>query len=165
MSGGPTITNAPITRAQVRAIHVALARRGIDDGTYRALLQGEFGASSCKELTRREASALLDRLGRPLANPPGAKPRSAVRRPIAEPAKAPEVEDGVVRLATKAQRDLIDKLAGEVAWEAEDGFARWLRRSLGIARVRTGAEAAKAIDGLKGLKRHGHARPPAGAGA
>ena len=154
------ITTAPITAAQVRAVHVALSKRGVDDDTYRHILNERFDAASCKELTRREASELLTLLGRDLPRPPGTRPRSGVRRPIARPAEPPApAADGVVRLATKKQRDLIDKLAAEVAWETPRGYARWLTASLGLARVRTSAEAARAIEGLQGLKRHGHAKP------
>ena len=153
------ITNAPITAAQVRSIHVALSRRGIDDDTYRHILDERFGVATCKDLTRREASDLLTLLGRELPRPPGTRPRSGGRRPIGNAAEPAAVADGVVRLATKGQRDLLDKLAGEIAWEAPNGYARWLTASLGLARVRTSAEAARAIEGLRGLKRHGHAKP------
>ena len=153
------ITNAPITKAQIKSIHVALSRRGIDDETYRHILDDRFGVATCKDLTRREASDLLTLLGRHLPRPPGTKPHSGNRRPIREPAEPQPVADGVVRLATKAQRDLLDKLAGEIEWRTPGGYGRWLTASLGLARVRTSAEAARAIEGLRGLKRHGHAKP------
>jgi len=152
------ITNAPITKAQVKAIHVALHRRGIDDETYRHVLDDRFGATTCKDLTRREASELLTLLGRPLPRPPGTRPHSGTRRRIETPAEPQPVGDGVIQLATKAQRDLIGALAAEIMWETEDGYRRWLRRSIGLARVRTSAEAARAIEGLRGLKAHGHAK-------
>ena len=157
------ITNAPITRAQIRAIHVELRNRDIDDAAYRMVLKNEFNASSCKDLTRREASRLLSRLGRPLQNPPGVKPHTGSRRPIENAAEPQVPEDGVVHLATKRQRDFVDKLRDEVAWENENGYRLWLMKSLGISRIRTRDEAARAIEGLRGLKRHGHARPPDGA--
>ena len=69
-------------------------------------------------------------------------------------------EDGVLHLASKAQRDLIDKMRDEIAWEHENGYRLWLMKSLGISRIRTREEAHRAIEGLRGLKRHGHARPP-----
>ena len=157
------ITNAPITAAQVRAIHCALRAKDIDDAVYRLILLAEYGAASCKELTRREASRLLSRLGRPLAHPPGGLPHTGTRRPIQAPAERQVPPDGVVHLATRRQRDLIDRLVDEVAWEVDDGYRRWLTRSLGITRVGTRDEAGRVIEGLRGLKRHGHARPPDGA--
>ena len=156
------ITDRPATAAQIRAIHAAAGRLGLADAEYRALL-ADWGVSTSKDLSRRQASDLLARLGRPLARPPGDRPKPATRRRIANPAEKPPSGDGdgVIRLATNRQRALIRDLAAEIAWETEDGFRRWLARSLGIDRVRTGADASRAIQGLRGLKAHGHGRPAA----
>ena len=154
------ISDRPITPAQVKSIHVAVSRLGLEDAEYRDLLR-DWNATTCKDLTRRQASDLLARLGRPLSQPPRAKvaPQGRRRR-ISNPADAPPSEggDGVVRLATAPERALVDELAAEIAWEVEDGFERWLRRSLGLSRIRTHADATRAIRGLKGLKAHGHAK-------
>lgn len=152
------ISERPITPAQVKSIHVALHRLGIGDADYRAML-ADWGAASCKDLSRREASDLLARLGRPLANAPGSRPASGGRRRISVPAERPAQEDadGVVRLPSNRQRALIRDLAAEIAWETDDGYRRWLSRSLGLDRVRTRADAARTIAGLRGLKAHGHA--------
>ena len=153
------VSDRLITVAQVKSIHVALHRLGLEDAEYRELLK-DWNVSTCKDLTRRQASDLLARLGRPLPNPPGAKPKTPRRRRIANPADAPPPEDGdgIIRLATPDQRGLIDELAGEIAWETDDGYVRWLRRSLGLERVRTRADANRTIQGLRGLKAHGHAK-------
>lgn len=134
---------AAISPAQVRAIHAALAHHGIDDPTYREMLAA-YGASSCKELSRRQASDLLYRIGRPLRRPPGTRPPAAERLP-----------DGIVRLASPAQRHLIEALATEVRWRTADGYRRWLRANQGLERVATAAQAASVIEGLKALKRRG----------
>lgn len=153
------ISDRPITPAQVKAVHVALHRLGIGDDEYRAMLK-DWNVTTCKDLTRRQASDLIARLGRPLANPPGSRPKPAAKRRISNPAETPPAEDGdgVIRLSTNAQRNLIHGLAGEIAWESDDGFRRWLARSLGLDRVRTHDDATRAIQGLKGLKAHGHAK-------
>ena len=65
------VSRRPITPAQVRAIHVAISRSGIDDETYRGILYERYGVETSKALTRRQASELLSRLGRPLPRPPG----------------------------------------------------------------------------------------------
>ncbi len=143
----------PITPAQVRAVHAALGRRGIGDADYRAVLRANYGAASCKELTRRQASDLLARLGRPLPQAPGTPPapRPPVRR-AARPKPGPAAEDAVPRLASGAQRALAAALAGEVAWRRPDGFRRWLRAYVGVERVATARQAAQAIQGLKAMK-------------
>ena len=153
------ISDRPITPAQVKSIHVALHRLGLGDAEYRALLK-DWNVTTCKDLSRRQASDLLARLGRPLASPPGEKPKPETRRRISNPADQPPQEDGdgVIRLPTNAQRALIRDLSAEIAWRSADGFRRWLKLSLGLDRILTRADAARAIDGLRGLKAHGHAK-------
>lgn len=145
------ISNHPITRAQVRAIHVALHERGIDDATYRERLDHGWGVRSCKELTRRQASELLRGLGQRLAQPPGSRPapdRSAASAP-SRPARAP----GVTRLPSPAQRRLIAELSREVDWREPDGYPRWLEKNMGLARVASSDQAWRVIEGLKAIRR------------
>lgn len=140
------ISERPITPAQIRSIHVAKARARLDDERYRAQL-ARFGASSCTELTRRQASELLLSFGRPLPNRPGrSKPRPERKRQAKLPANA-------VRLATRAQRELIEELAGRVEWREENGLARWMRANHGIDAARTDGEASAVIEGLKAMLR------------
>ena len=151
----PEISDSrPITPAQIRAIHVALAHHGIPDAAYRERLRTGYGVESCKQLTRRQAHELLLRLGVPLKRPPGAPaPRARkARSPRARPAP------GVVRLPSGLQRRLIDALAGEIAWRARDGYAAWLKANMGLDRIATAEQAARVIEGLKAIKRRGAAK-------
>ena len=147
------ISDRPITPAQVRAIHVALARQGIDDADYRARLRSGWGVDTCKRLTRRQASQLLIELGRPLPRPAGGRPPRAPR--------PPRLPAGVVRLATPRQRELIDVLRRQIAWRSPDGWRGWLQESFGLRAVRTSTEAGRIIEGLRamrrraGIERHG----------
>lgn len=140
------ISDRPITPAQIRAIHVALPRRGIDDEEYRGLLRDRFDVDTCKALTRRQAHELLNVLGQALPRPPGRGPRAP--RP-----RAPRAQPGVTRMATPAQRRLVDEIASEIAWREPDGFRRWLRRNMSLDRVSTAAQAARVIEGLKAMRR------------
>ena len=141
------ISRRPITAGQVRAIHVAISRSGIDDETYRGLLRERYDVSTCKALTRRQASEFLSRLGRPLPRPPG------TGRPRAE--RPPRLSAGVARLATQSQRALIEELRARVEWREPGGYARWLRTSFGFGRVATSAEAGRVVEGLKAMVRRG----------
>lgn len=136
---------ALITKAQIKAIHVALARQGIEDGIYRQKLRLMFGVDTCKTLNRKQATTLLKSLGLP-APKPARKARS--RRATATRAQG----DKIISLPTPAQTRFIADLRREIAWRQDDGYHCWLRRYLGIARIRTRAEAARVIEGLKGLK-------------
>lgn len=132
-----------ITPAQIRAIHVALHRRGIEDDDYRQILRDGWNVDTCKRLTRRQASELLRRLG---------APRKERRTPGRR--RRPALPDNVTPLATAAQRRLIDDLAAEIEWREPGGYARWLKGNMGLKRVSTSEQAAHVIEGLKGLKRH-----------
>ena len=161
-------TRRPITKAQIRAAHAALARQGIDDETYRALLRAAWDASSCLELDRGQASDLLRRLGvsrrgrRTAADrrPPndggharGSDP-GASKRPTSLP-------PGVLRMATPAQRRLIGELRTEIDWRAgPDGYRLWLKQNLATDRVASSGQAARVIEGLKGLKRNRTQKQP-----
>ena len=149
------ISDRPITPSQVRAIHVALSRQGIDDETYRAMLHDRFGVASCKALTRRQASELLNHFGRPLPRPPGSGPAPTARRRAAQAAQRGMTRPGpgVVRLATALQRLLIEDLVREIPWRAPDGYQRWLRNTMQMERPATMSQASKVIEGLKAMKR------------
>ena len=137
-------TDTRITPAQIRAIHAATRAQGLTDDEYRDRLRAAAGVDTCKGLSRREASALLLDLGLPL--------RPQTRTPMTKRPRR-RTPPGVVRMASPAQRRLIEALASEVAWRTKDGYQRWLRGNLGLSRISTSAEASRVIEGLKGLKR------------
>ena len=151
----PAPVSRAITRAQVRAVHAALGRLAIEDDDYRAMLRDSFGAGSCLDLTVSQANELLNRLNKGHRKPEKPPRR---RQKIRNPATPPVDDSPVVTLVTPAQLSLLDEMRGEITWEATDGYQRWLTRSLGIRRVRTTTEASRVIQGLKGLKRHGHSK-------
>ena len=145
------VSNRPITTAQIKAIHVALAYHGIQDREYRERLHTDYGAKSCKDLTRRQASELLRRLGLPLKRPPGTQ---APRAP--HPARSRTgTPSGVTRLPSAPQRQLIDQLAREIQWRVPGGYTLWLQKNMGLERVATTDQARRVIEGLKAIKHRG----------
>ena len=138
-----------ITRSQIIAIKTAQRRHGIGDTEYRQILDSQFQASSCKELSRRQASELLTMFGRELLNPPGEMPKKK-RAPRAPAAAA---QPGVTPMATPDQRRLIADLVAEIGWMDEDAYSRWLWKFMLIRKVATRAQAARAIEGLKAMRR------------
>ena len=149
----------PITPGQVKLIHVMLGKQGIDDDWYRELLEDLYGVDTCKKLTRKQANELLTRLGA------GQKPKAA--KPVQpKPAKppAPRRDGNVVALATPAQHQLIHDLIQEVKWRMQPpsaAYAAWLQNNQSLDKVRTTAEAARVIRGLKALKAHQQKGGPA----
>ena len=136
---------ASITKAQIKAIHVALARQGIEDDVYREKLRLMFDVGTCKALSRQQATTLLKSLG--LAVP---KPARQARSRRASTARVQG--DNIIALPTPAQMQFIGDLRREIVWDQADGYQCWLRCYLGINRIRTRAEAARVIEGLKGVK-------------
>ncbi len=140
-------TSRPITAAQIRAIHIALGRNGIDDDTYRGMLKTLFdGAQSCKGLSRAQASRLLDALGCKLQNAPGTHKRRE-KRPAPKPAA-----NGITALPTPAQRELIDELVRDLGW-SDARYRGWLDKFMGVERISTRGDASHAIEGLKIMSR------------
>ena len=54
----------PITNTQIRAIHAAIAGLGIPDDRYRQVLNGLFNVDSCKKLSEKQASVLIETLNK-----------------------------------------------------------------------------------------------------
>lgn len=145
----------PITPAQIRLLKGMVRYRLMPDSAYRTFLYAHWGVWSCRDLTRRQASDAIRLLGRPLARAPGEQPPRPPRPKRPRDATPP----GVERLASPAQRRLIDALAAEVAWRQPGGYVDWLRANQNIERVATAVQADKVIQGLKALRRR---RSPAG---
>ena len=144
---------AAITKAQIKAIHVAIANLNMDDAAYREKLRLMFDVTTCKALSRRQATILLKALGLP------APKRASKPKPASQPASQPPVArspraqgDNVIALCTAAQMKFIADLKREIFWHEDDGFQRWLGFYMSISRVRTKAEAARVIEGLKAVK-------------
>ena len=51
-----------IAPSQIKAIHTAIHKLGMDDETYRDMLHSRYGVTSCKDLTWRQAEELLTSL-------------------------------------------------------------------------------------------------------
>lgn len=144
----------PATPQQIRTIHTLKGLLGMADEPYRDVIArlGQ-GVCSSKDLTRAEASKVITEMNGKLN---GADPAPAARKPR-EKAAPVTTQGNVTALATPPQRALIGHLAAEVNWHAHGGYADWLAKNMGLEKVVTKEEAARVIEGLKGLKRHGHA--------
>ncbi len=136
----------PINPKQVQLIHIALGQIGMSDDVYRDRLAQEFGphVTSCKQLNSRQANHLLEvfkRLGFAI------RPRAARSRKAAN--RVSRNRKDVTRLVNRQQLDKIDAVAALIHWRHADGPALWMKKRLGVERVRTEADAFKVIEGLK----------------
>ncbi|ALC15638.1 hypothetical protein DSOUD_0851 [Desulfuromonas soudanensis] len=139
---------APITRVQVTLIHVAKGELGIDDDTYRDMLQEMFGAGSSKDLSAAEADDLLEEFKARGFRVVSRHPRPAKKRPQGK---------NVVHLASAAEIDKLNAVASLIRWRVANGLALFLEKRLAIkgGRVRTAREAYLAIEALKKMFENG----------
>jgi len=149
----------PISRGQIQIIKIAQKELGMDDDTYRAMLLEQFKVSSCTQLTRMEATRLIERfeiLGfetKKRTRRTGSSYSGWVRR--RRPQRETGREDGkLVRLASFQELAKIDALAALIDWEYRDGLKRWMEKRLRIDRVRTSREAWLVKEGLKKMFEH-----------
>lgn len=146
---------APIHPKQIQIIKLAQKELGLDDDTYRDLLEEMFGVRSCTALNLDQANELIDELQRKgfrlIGKTRGRKVRAPRRSPGGKPIRATRECGNLVHLASADELAKIAAVAALVKWELSDGFTRWMRARFGLERVRTAGEAYKVIEGLKKL--------------
>ena len=128
------LTDQPgtVTSGQLRRLHGVGRRLGL----VHADLREACNVNSLTELSRRSASAHIERLGgSPLRHAPGTKPRPRRR-------KAP----GNIRLLRDYHRNQIEALRQELAW-THGALAGWLDRCF----------KTESVDGLRTAERAGRA--------
>ena len=149
------MTGKPITAAQIRTVHVAARKAGLDDGAYREVLEMRYGVGTCKDLDRRQAHDLIRHLFG------GPAPRREVINKNSKPVNShepgdgaegppPRLAKGVTRLATAKQRRFIADLWPQIFW---------LERRYGSGRVASSPDAWRVIEGLRAMlkRRQAHA--------
>jgi len=140
-----------IDAKQKQLIHIAQAQLGLDDESYRAIIAGrtEGKKTSSRDLTYDEATAVIDYMvkqGFKIKEKFTGRERDTKRR--WRSGKRPA---NVYCLASHDQLKMINALAGQIQWRAENGFQRWMKKYIKIDRITTDLEASDVIEGLKGL--------------
>lgn len=142
-TGWKGTAHRPATPNQIAKIHTLKSVLGMAEEDYRiAIARHGQGVTSSKDLTRAEATRLINELD---------------AKAQARPEKVTS-QGNVIALATIPQKALIGHLVDEVDWYTHGGFTGWLRTQMRIEEVITKEDASRVIEGLKGLKRHGHHR-------
>ncbi|QSV44908.1 regulatory protein GemA [Geobacter benzoatilyticus] len=117
----------PITRGQISAIHTLKTRLGMDEESYRALLQEFGGVESSKELSWFQADELIDEMKRKAGQKPQVNHKGKRHRSL----------EGRAGMATPAQLRKIEAVWAEVSRvEDPEERAKALRSFVGkIAQV------------------------------
>ncbi len=127
----------PINKKQIQLIHIAKQQLNIDDDLYRDILQNNFNVSSSKELTNIQAEQLLRFF------------RSKGFRIVKPAHNKAKLGNKTIKIASPAQFKLIEVLKSNIVWKIS--YEAWLNNWMKIKRVITSRDAAKVIEGLKGM--------------
>lgn len=153
----------PATKLQIRTLHTLQGKLHMDEESYRIVIARHgLGVIHTNDLNRKQASAAISELSLKLDGAPKAPTTAPSRRTKRGQAKPEPVtsKGNVVALATPPQLLLIKHLVDEINWHPHGGnFEAWLKKNQGVEKVVTKEQARNVIEGLKGLKRHGHAAP------
>lgn len=147
----------PSTKKQRQLIAIGCSRLGIDADLRHQMLLERFGQDSSTKITSAQAALFIKELGRKgfcitTTAPRMKKAATGARR---------SGGGNVVRMVTQAELDKIAAVAGLIKWRVKDGLAMWMKKRMGIERVRTAHDAWLAIEGLKKMfenymkKQHG----------
>lgn len=148
-----------INRKQITVIKLACTTLRIDDATYRQMLHERFGETTCTRLSYDQAGEFIRELeSKGFVLTPKKTPAShpAPRKPARKPRPSiPRDRGNVIALASQEEQDKITALAELIQWRVENGLALFLEKRMGISKVRTSAEACRAIEGLKKMFENG----------
>jgi hypothetical protein len=143
----------PATPQQIKAIHSLRGQLHMADESYVDLIARHgLGVMSSKDLTRNQASKVIAEM---IAKLPGATPQPSTK--TSKKTEPVTTRGNVVAFATPPQKILIGHLTREIDWYRHSSFEAWLEKNMGLSKVVTKEEASRVIEGLKGLKKHGHA--------
>ncbi|WP_298434481.1 regulatory protein GemA [Geobacter sp.] len=138
-----------IAPRQIKAIHATIGKLGLDDDTYRAMLQDRYHVGSCKDLTWRQAEELLDSLnGKGFSRSPASAPRSRWSELDGRPGMA----SGAQCRKIAAMWAEVSRMSGDE--ERERALWSFLRRIVGVDHFRflRGWQVQKVIAAIEAMK-------------
>lgn len=162
MGGRAARIEPRISKDQIKLIKIGHRQLGIDDDEYRDMLMRMCGVSSCTQLTRAQATRVIEHLvslgfvtrssGSAAPAPASGHGSGASGSVGTAKRRRPNIpRDGqkVIGLVTPGEHAKIWILSQLIDWRLEDGLERWMERRQGIKKVRTAREAFLVIEGLK----------------
>jgi hypothetical protein len=136
-----------ITIIQKKLIHMAKAELKIGDEEYRALLSERYWVNTCKDLSYKDASDLIDYF-----KTKGFKIRSH-RSAVSHQQKRKPTAPNVTQLMSREQLLKIEHLKKDILWHAGPmGYHKWLMKYLKKDHITTSKEAQNVIEALKNMK-------------
>lgn len=136
------------TKKQRQLIGIGCTKLGIDRALKEEVLMKRYGKSHTTEISKAQADDFLSELrsrGFATMSNTTAKARR-IRRP--EKSRGPKAKN-VVAIASAGQIDKINALSALIEWKYADGLSLWMKKRIGVDRVRTANDAWRVIEGLK----------------
>ncbi|NDY74470.1 hypothetical protein DO021_21490 [Desulfobacter hydrogenophilus] len=143
--------NQPSSVKQRQLLAIARQQLNMDKDDYKAIMTAHYGVDSSTRLTFGQAEEFIDYFASRGFVIVSKKRRYLKRKNPAKTREYPKVID----MASPAELEKIDALAGLITWRCEDGMTRWMQKFLKIDRVKTGRDAFRAIEGLKKMFENG----------
>ena len=130
------MSDKKISKKQIQIIHIAKAKLKLCNDDYRLMLRSNWDVSSSKNMTYRQAYELIQHMKKCGFRMQHNKPRR-------------KSSPGVTRIPSSQILAYIAHLKEDVNWKYHDGYYRWIKKSFGIEKIKTMAEAIRIVEGLK----------------
>jgi hypothetical protein len=138
------------SKKQRQLIAMACSHFDITRDDKQILLCNRYGKKSTTDLSFAQAEELIDSFVEQGFVIKSEKRRYISRKKAIKGGKKRKTGT-VVAMATPAELAKIDALSGLIEWRRENGKNLWIKKRFGIDRVKTGEDAFKVIEGLKGM--------------
>ncbi len=139
----------PSTKSQRQLIGIACTQLGIDKPLKEKMLVERFGKTSTTEISRLQADEFLKEL-----KSKGFKTRYVPRgNPRGQ--RIPRAAGNVTAMVSPKELEKIAAVAALISWRLENGLALWMKKRLGIEKIKTSGDAYRVIEGLKKMFENG----------
>ncbi len=136
----------PSTKTQRQLIGIACGQLGIDKSTKEDMLLERYGKGHTTEISKMQADEFLKELrGKGFRFRRSRQRADAPRRQ-----RIPRAAGGnTIALVNPDELAKIAAVAALIPWRVENGLALWMKKRLGIDKIRRADHAYKVIEGLK----------------
>ncbi|MDA8140378.1 MAG: DUF1018 domain-containing protein [Desulfobacteraceae bacterium] len=139
----------PSTKTQRQLIGIACGQLGIDKPMKEDMLRERFGKESTTLISRAQADEFLKELksrGFETRYTPRSKPRGQ---------HIPRAGGKVTAMVSQQELEKIAAVSALIPWRLENGLALWMKKRVGVDKIRTAEHAYKVIEGLKKMFENG----------
>ncbi|MBI5550723.1 MAG: DUF1018 domain-containing protein [Desulfobacterales bacterium] len=143
----------PSTKSQRQLIGIACGQLGIDKQVKADMLRERYGKESTCDITRFQADEFLRELrGKGFRVVPK-KSGGGVKRPRRQ--AIPREAGKVTAIVSQKELEKMAAVAALIPWRLENGLALWMKKRIGVEKIRTAMDAYKVIEGLKKMFENG----------